>query len=168
MPYAKWPSLTIAIALVACSDVPSAAKAPTDRPSFAWGPETPSFNVELLLRPPGGGGVQGFVKFRQPNDDALVVELGVMVRGLAPNTHYQLQRAVDAFDGTCTSTSWLTLGKGLVPQDIVTDDDGNATENLFRTLSMEGAQFDIRQRIVLAGTTTVVLVSNCHEFTVSR
>ena len=168
MSYSRW-MLTVVVALIACSDVPSATKAPSGSASFtSWGPETPHFNIELLLRPPGGGGVQGHVKFRQPNDAQLVVELGVTVRGLAPNTHYQLQRAVDAFDGNCTSTAWLTLGKGTVPQDIVTDDDGNGSEDLFRAVSPEGAEFDIRQRIVLAGTSTVVLISNCHEYTISR
>jgi hypothetical protein len=134
-----------------------------------WGPETPTFNVEAVLRLPTGGGARGHVKFRQPNDDQLRIELGVDVRDLVPNTHYQLQRAVDTPDGICTSTSWLTLGKGLVPQDIVTDDKGDATQDLFRILTSPiGTEFDIRFRVVAANTTTVVLVSDCYHFTVSQ
>lgn len=133
-----------------------------------WGPETPHFNLEVLLRNPEGGGTQGHVKFRQPNDAFEIVELGTSVRGLAPNTHYRLQRAADAPDGQCTSTSWLTLGKGAVAQDIVTDDNGNGTEDLFRALTNPpGTKFDIRFRVIDAVTAAVVLVSDCYEFTVS-
>ena len=56
-----------------------------------WGPETPSFNLEVVLRGEGFG----LVKFRQPNDGTFIVNLDVWVRGLLPNTSYLLQRAVD-------------------------------------------------------------------------
>src|SRR5262245_22165535 len=54
-----------------------------------WGPETPRFNLEIVLRGDGFG----LVRFRQPNDDVRVVDLDVWVRDLAPNTSYLLQRA---------------------------------------------------------------------------
>src|SRR5213595_4369849 len=79
----------------------------------SWGPETPPFNNEIILRDVTGGGGFGHVKFRQPNDDNLTVLLDTWVRDLAPNTSYRLQRAVDTdINDDCTGTAWLTLGQG--------------------------------------------------------
>src|SRR5437660_3918851 len=105
----------VALALGACSDPlrsPTAVVA-TNGPAFdgvqPWGPETPNFNLEVVLRGDGFG----LVKFRQPNDADKIVYLDTWVRDLAPNTSYLLQRAVDTnVDDDCTSTGWLTLGKG--------------------------------------------------------
>ena len=86
--------------------------------------ETPPFNIEAILRGEGSG--FGHVKFRQDNDVAKIIILDTWVRGLEPNHNYLLQRAVDPInvvDGNCTSISWLTLGKGLTPQSILTDDN---------------------------------------------
>src|SRR6476659_3303945 len=67
-----------------------------------WGPETPNFNLEVVLRGEGFG----LVKFRQPNDEAFIIHLDVWLRDLAPNTSYLLQRAVDTnVDDNCTSTA---------------------------------------------------------------
>ena len=56
--------------------------------------------------------------------------------GLQPNTSYQLQRAVDTLlDGNCTSIAWLTLGKGLVPQSIVSNNWGSGVAELFRSMA---------------------------------
>ena len=64
----------------------------------------------------------GLVKFRQPNDGEAIIYLDTWVRGLAANTSYVLQRAVDTtIDGDCTSSAWLTLGKGAAAQAIVTE-----------------------------------------------
>jgi len=165
-------AVTVAVTGTACTETTLAGPLPRSSASFSgqpWGPETPHFNDELILRAPGGGGALGHVKFRQPNDDQLRINLDVTVRGLAPNTHYQLQRAVDTNDGNCTSTAWLTLGKGSVAQDIVTDDNGNGSESLFRVLATPiGTRFDIHMQIVVAGTSTAVLTTGCYEFTVSR
>lgn len=165
-------AIIVVVSGTACTETTSPVPVPRSGANFSaqpWGPETPHFNDELILRAPGGGAAQGHVKFRQPNDDELRINLDVAVRGLAPNTHYQLQRAVDTNDGTCTSTAWLTLGKGAVAQDIVTDENGNATESLFRVLATPiGTRFDIHMRIVVAGTSTTVLTTGCYEFTVSR
>jgi hypothetical protein len=99
-----------------------------------WGPETPNFNLEVILRGDNGG--FGHVQFRQPNDDLLVINLGTWVRNLLPNTAYLLQRAVDTnLDGLCTSSSWLTLGKGPTPQAIVTNDAGTGSEDLWRSVA---------------------------------
>ena len=46
-----------------------------------WGPETPHFNLEVVLRGEGFG----LVKFRQPNDADRTVYLDTWVRDLAPN-----------------------------------------------------------------------------------
>ncbi len=158
------------VALAACSDTPispsSAGVRSVQTLSAAWGPETPHFNLQVVLRGEGFG----LVKFRQPNDDELVVYLDTWVRDLAPNTSYVLQRAVDTtIDGNCTSTSWLTLGKGAVAQAIVTDDKGTGREELFRSVSAfpPGSRFDIHFRVIDATTGSVVLESTCYEFTIS-
>lgn len=134
-----------------------------------WGPEKPNFNLEVVLRGEAFG--FGLVKFRQPNDDALVVHLGTQVRDLAPNTSYLLQRAVDMnVDDDCTSTAWLTLGKGLQPQSITTDETGSGQEDLFRSVAAfpVGAEFDIHFRIIEEATSAVMLTSLCYQFTISQ
>ncbi|HEX9220624.1 MAG TPA: hypothetical protein VF858_09070, partial [Gemmatimonadaceae bacterium] len=78
-----------------------------------WGPETPNFNLEVILRGDPSG--FGLVKFRQPNDADRIVNLDVWVRDLQPNSHYRLQRATDTnVNDDCTGTNWLTLGRGAV------------------------------------------------------
>jgi hypothetical protein len=125
----------------------------------------PNFNLEVILRSPTGGDGFGLVKFRQDNDPALIVNLDTWVRDLAPNTHYRLQRAVDAtVDDNCTSAAWLTLGKGAVAQDLVTDNRGTAREDLFRVLTTVGNAFDIQFRVIDALTSVVVLKSDCYQF----
>jgi hypothetical protein len=126
----------------------------------------PPFNLEAILRGDGFG----HVKFRQEkNPDANIINLDVWVRDLAPNTSYSLQRAVDTvLDGSCTGTNWLTLGQGLTPQPIVTDDRGTGRADLWRDLSAfaPGTAFDIHFRVIQAGTTNVVLQSDCYRFVV--
>ena len=133
------------------------------------GPETPPFNLEVILRDVSGGKGFGHVKFRQPNDGSKVVSLDTWVRDLAPNSRYLLQRAVDQnLDGDCTSTAWLTLGSGLDPRAIETDDRGTGREHLFRSLAAlpTGSEFDIHFRVIDATTSAPVLQSGCYRFTV--
>jgi hypothetical protein len=137
-----------------------------------WGPETPNFNLEAVLRPAAGGPDEGFglVKFRQPNDANKIVYLDVWVRNLSPNQSYRLQRAVDMnVNDDCTGTNWLTLGQGLAPRAITTNDRGTGRAELFRDLSALpiGAEFDIQFRVVDAAS-AVVLESACYQFTVSQ
>jgi hypothetical protein len=130
-------------------------------------PANPHFNLEVILS--GEGKSFGHVKFRQANDAAKIVTLDVWVRDLEPNHQYLLQRAVDTnLDGNCTGTSWLTLGKGLQPQTITTDEKGTGREELWRDLSAlaTGATFDIHFRVVDAVTLAVVLTSDCYQYTV--
>ena len=132
-----------------------------------WGPETPNFNLEVILRGEGFG----HVKFRQPNDGTFIIDLDVWVRDLAPNTSYLLQRAVDPIvDDNCTSTAWLTLGKGMTAQSITTDDTGTGSENLFRNVAAfpPGSEFDIHFRVIEEATLAVVLTSQCYQFTISQ
>jgi hypothetical protein len=132
-----------------------------------WGPETPNFNLQVILRGEGFG----HVKFRQPNDDDLVVYLDVWVRDLEPNTSYLLQRAVDVtVDDCCTSTAWLTLGKGLQPQSITTDENGTGRAELFRSVAAfpVGSEFDIHFRVIHEESSAVVLTSECYQFTISQ
>jgi hypothetical protein len=147
-----------------------------------WGPETPPFNLQVILRDVTGGSGFGHVKFRQPNDDARIVYLDTWMRDLQPNHAYLLQRQVDLeADGDCADaslSSWLTLGEGfaLPPTSIVTDDRGIGTAALFRNLDPPGpmtgpppgTRFDIHFRVVdAASPLTAVLQSACSVFTVS-
>jgi hypothetical protein len=157
--------LKLFVVLVALTAV-SAASAQAD-------PATPNFNVQVVLRPVAGGPDDGFglVKFRQPKDTDKIVYLDVWVRDLAPNHSYFLQRATDTnLDGECTGTNWLTLGQGLVPQAIATDETGTGRAELFRDLGAIplGSQFDIHFRVIDAATSAVVLQSACYQFTVSQ
>ena len=131
--------------------------------------ETPPFNIEAILR--GEGNRFGHIKFRQDNDVAKIIILDTWVRDLEPNHEYLLQRAVDAInvvDGNCTSTSWLTLGKGLTPQSILTDDTGTGKEELWRAVSAvpSGSKFDIHFQVIDAVSLVVVLNSDCYEYVV--
>ena len=108
-----------AVLTIGCSPEQSLPTAPAEPgPAFAgapWGPEDPRFNLEVILRSPTGSRGFGHVTFRQPNDDLLVIQLGTLGVDLPPNSSFVLQRAVDTqLDRVCTSTTWLTLGKGLI------------------------------------------------------
>jgi hypothetical protein len=162
-----------ALVLAACYADRSGPAEPATRASRTadvtppWGPETPNFNLEVILRGDGFG----LVNFRQPNDANKIINLDTRLLGMEPNTAYLLQRAVDTnLDGICSSTSWLTLGKGLTPQAITTDDRGAGEEELFRDLSTfsVGATFDIHFRVITQATSAVVLTSDCYRFTVSQ
>jgi hypothetical protein len=137
-----------------------------------WGPATPKFNLQVVLQPVAGGpsNAFGLVFFRQDINDGLkIVSLDTWVRDLAPNSSYQLQRAVDTnLNGACTGAGWLTLGQGLTPATIDTDDRGTGRAPLSRNLSAipVGSQFDIHFRVVDAVTQAVVLESGCYTYTV--
>ena len=72
-------------------------------------------------------------------------------------------------DDNCTSTAWLTLGKGLQPQSIVTDAGGTGRAELFRNVSafQPGSEFDIHFRVVNVQTQAVALESACYQFRIS-
>ncbi len=126
----------------------------------------PNFNLEVILR--GESKAFGLVKFRQDNDADKIVILDTWVHNLLPNHSYKLQRAVDRnLDGNCTGT-WLTLGKGSVPQLIYTDENGTGREELWRNLSAfpSGTTFDIHFRVMDAISSAIVLTSDCYQFTV--
>ena len=156
-------------ALTGCSGdaiAPLGPESSESAPAPAWGPETPQFNLEVILRGDGFG----LVKFRQPNDADFIIYLDTWVRDLEPNTSYSLQRAVDTtVDDVCTGGAWLTLGKGLVPQAITTDETGTGREQLFRNVTgfPPGMQFDSHFRIIDAETAEVVLESECYQFRIS-
>ena len=168
----------VTIVLAACSGDSSLPLAPT--PSVTsnvsqpvgppWGPETPKFNLEAVLRADDGPGF-GLVKFRQPNDDLRVIDLTTWVRDLKPNTGYLLQRAVDStLDKVCTSQAWLTLGRGTQPQPITTDEHGTGREDLFRNVGVfpAGLTFDIHFQVIEQATSAVALRSGCYQFTISQ
>ena len=168
----------ITVVLVSCSGNPPTPLAPSSALGSnasqpvgpPWGPETPHFNLEAILRADDGPGF-GLVKFRQPNDDLLVIDLTTWVRDLKPNTGYLLQRAVDTtLDDVCTSQTWLTLGRGTQPQAITTDENGTGREDLFRSVAAfpVGSTFDIHFQVIEQTTSAVVLRSGCYQFTISQ
>jgi hypothetical protein len=161
----------VAVLAALTTVIPAAAGADSVGPP--WGPATPNFNLEVILRPVASGPDNGFglVKFRQPKDADKIVDLGVWVRDLAANHSYYLQRATDSnVNDDCTGTSWLTLGQGLVPQAFTTDEKGTARADLFRSLAAIplGTEFDIHFRVIDAVTSAVVLESGCYQYTVSQ
>jgi hypothetical protein len=161
-----WTGVRLLGIWVCASAILTAESSQADAPK-QWGPESPNFNVQVILRGEGFG----LVRFRQPNDDLLVVHLDTWVRDLAPNTSYLLQRAVDVnVDDVCTSEAWLTLGKGTQPQSITTDSTGEGREELFRSVAAfpVGSEFDIHFRVIDATTGAVVLTSQCYQFTISQ
>jgi len=170
--------LTVTLALVAACAIerpdpaaPSLATGGgTGLSASSWGPATPPFNNEIILRDVSDGPGFGHVKFRQPKDDNLIVHLDTWVRDLAPNASYRLQRAVDTnVDDVCTGTAWLTLGMGTTPAAIVTDDRGTGRAALFRTLTSPlGTTFDIHFRVIEQATGTVVLESACYQFVITQ
>jgi len=129
-------------------------------------------NLQVILRPVGAPDSGfGLVKFRQPKDADKIVNLDVWVRDLGPNRSYNLQRATDSnVNDECTGTNWLTLGQGLVPHAITTDETGTGRADLFRNLAAIplGTQFDIQFRAIDAETSAVVLESACYQYTVSQ
>lgn len=131
------------------------------------------YNINVTLRPemgkdkPGGG--FGFVKFRQDPDTARIITLDTWVVNLLPDHDYQLQRAVNPItDADCTSTTWLTLGEGLVAKSIHTDAHGNGQADLFRdvTTVARGTEFHIHFQIIDAVSLATVLTSDCYQYTV--
>jgi hypothetical protein len=130
---------------------------------------TSNFNLEVVLN--GEGNTNGHIHFRQDPDPAKIITLDTKIHHLLPNHEYLLQRAVDPInvvDGNCTSTSWLTLGHGLTPQSILTDDKGNGEEELWRDVTAvpSGSMFDIHFRVIDAISHEVVLTSDCYQYTV--
>jgi hypothetical protein len=157
------------LAVIAALTVVPAAAARADAVAHLSGSER---NFVALLRPVSGGPAHAFgvVLFRQPHDAEKVVFLDVWTLGLAPNHSYSLQRATDSIvDDDCQGTNWLTLGRGLEPQAIETNELGFGRAHLFRDLATvpDGTQFDIQFRVIDSVTQDVVLVSSCHQFTVS-
>jgi hypothetical protein len=153
--------------LVACSPDRATAPAPMLNAS-SWGPETPPFNFEAILR--NDNGAFGLVKVRQPNDAEFVFHIDPWVRGLAPNTSYRLQRAVDTdVNDDCTGTAWLTLGAGPTPRAIVTDERGTGRAELWRAVTSPiGATFDVHFQVIEDATGAVVLESDCYQFVVTQ
>ena len=157
------------LVVIAALTVGPAAAARADAVAHPSGSER---NFVALLRPVPGGPTHAFgvVLFRQPHDTEKVVFLDVWALGLTPNHSYSLQRATDSIvDDDCQGTNWLTLGRGLEPQAIDTNELGFGRAHLFRDLATvpDGTQFDIQFRVIDSVTQDVVLVSSCHQFTVS-
>ena len=157
------------LAVIAALTVVPAAAAPAYAIAHLSGSQR---NFVALLRPVSGGSAHAFgvVLFRQPRDAEKVVFLDVWTLGLAPNHSYSLQRATDSIvDDNCQGTNWLTLGRGVEPQAIETNERGFGRAHLFRDLAAvpNGTQFDIQFRVIDSVTQDVVLVSSCYQFTVS-
>ena len=157
------------LAVIATLTVVLAAAARADAVAHPSGSER---NFVALLRPVPGGPTHAFgvVLFRQPHDTEKVVFLDVWALGLSPNDSYSLQRATDSIvDDDCQGTNWVTLGRGPEPQAIDTDELGFGRAHLSRDLRAvpDGTRFDIQFRVIDTVNQGVVLVSSCHQFTVS-
>ena len=132
--------------------------------------ETGPYDLDIVLR--GQSKIHqsvGFIKFRQNPDPAQIITLDTWVSNLTPNHTYLLQRAVNPItDNTCTSIAWLTLGEGLQPQSIQTNDKGDGSANLWRDISAiaRGTSFNIHFQVIDAITLTPVLTSDCYQYTV--
>lgn len=134
-------------------------------------PGDSAYDLNVVLR--GDGKTfphgSGYIEFRQDPDTARIIDLNTWVRNLEPNHSYLLQRAVNPItDPGCSSTAWLTLGLGLTPQDIETDDHGNGHADLWRAVTSiaRGTQFHIHFQIVDGVTMAMVLTSDCYDYTV--
>src|SRR5258705_12796225 len=91
--------------------------APSLEGASSWGPDSPPFNDEIILRDVSDGRGFGHVKFRQPNDGDRIVYLDTWVRDLKPNATYQLQRATDtAVNEDCPGPNSLPPGRGRAPR----------------------------------------------------
>jgi hypothetical protein len=166
-------ALTAAIAALTLLVVPAFAGADDDADDDK-GHATQTYNFNATLHPPGGAnadddeqrGPSGLVKFRQPKDADVIIYLDVRVRGLAANSTFTVQRAVDTdVNDFCAGTNWEmpTLGQ------IATDSRGRGRANLERALppTLVGETFDIHFRVIDAAG-TVVLQSACHQYTARR
>lgn len=170
--------LCFLLILSACTDEPEVVPVKPQQPALSseendnarlGNPNGQNYNLNVLLLPTEKCHGLGFIKFRQNTDGGQLVNLDTWVHGLEPNTNYLLQRAVDTtLDGNCTSTVWLTLGKGLDPFPIVTNNWGMGKAELFRSVSSVpvGTTFDIHFQIVKESTMEVVLTSDCYQYTV--
>jgi hypothetical protein len=152
---------TLTVVLVAAARADAAARTSGSERNFV-----------ALLRPVSGGPAHAFgvVLFRQPHDAERLVFLDVWTLGLVPNHSYSLQRATDSIvDDDCQGTNWLTLGRGVEPQAIETNELGFGRAHLFRDVANfpDGTRFDIQFRVIDSVTQDVVLVSSCHQYTVS-
>ena len=134
-------------------------------------PKDAQYDLNVFLN--GEGKFQfsgsGFIEFRQNPDTDRIVNLNTSVHNLEPNHSYLLQRAVNPItDSTCSSTAWLTLGLGLTPQSIHTDERGNGSAALWRNVSSvaRGTQFHIHFQVIDSTTSEPVLGSGCYEYTV--
>ena len=165
MPAPTFGFAVLTFALVACAGPDATPTSPISLVPGAVSANVlvPQFNLDVTFL---GGPAFGHLSFRQNHDGAQLAHLGMSVRHLAPNTSYILQRAVDSMDGVCTSTAWLTLGKGSTPATIDTDASGTGAAALFRSLAAAaiGTTFDIHFRVLDATTQAVVLTSDCYQF----
>lgn len=134
-------------------------------------PEDSAYDLNVILKgdPKVSPESGGFIEFRQDPDTARIIDLNTIVHHLDPNHAYRLQRATNAVtDPGCSSTAWLTLGLGPVPQDIVTDSKGDGHVDFWRAVTAipRGTTFHIHFQIIDATTLSPVLTSDCYDYTV--
>src|SRR5207247_1709504 len=93
--------ITLTTALLGCGadqdpaapGLAAASASSTSISASSWGPETPPFSDEIILRDVTGNGGFGHVKFRQPNDADLFRNLGTTAIGSTFDIHF---RVIDA------------------------------------------------------------------------
>ncbi|MBO9618793.1 MAG: hypothetical protein J7539_07110 [Niabella sp.] len=148
---------------------PAPQQAISSAPQAAIGHAADLYNFDVTLL--GMNQSKGTIRFRQDPATPKVITLYTKILNLLPDHEYQLQRAVDKInevDGICSSNTWLTLGLGLTPHSIITDDEGNGHELLWRSVSAipSGSSFDIHFQVIDAVSHEVVLTSDCYQYTV--
>jgi hypothetical protein len=159
------------ICVAACNDDDKVAPqivCSTDDFMKPYGTDDPHYNLNVYLKGEKTT-TCGYIEFRQVADNAQFIHLDTWIHNLKPNTSYILQLAVDTtIDSNCTSTTWLTLGKGLTAQSILTNDKGDGYAELYRSVSMiaVGTTFDIHFQILEESTSAVALTSDCYKYTV--
>lgn len=131
----------------------------------------PAYNLNVFLNASiQNSAASGFINFHQDPDAAKIITLDTRVSHLEPNHSYILERAVNPISDTtgCSSTAWLKLGLGLVPQAIHTDEHGNGEADLWRNVSAiaSGTAFHIHFQVIDSASSTTVLTSDCYNYVV--
>lgn len=69
---------------------------------------------------------------------------------------------------SCTSSNWLTLGLGLTPKTILADSKVDCKQKLWRDVTTvpSGSMFDIHFQVVDAVSKSVLVASDCYQYTV--
>jgi hypothetical protein len=163
-------TLMVALVIAACSsEAPTAPVADARSADRHEADHTPGPTFDLNVKLRGDHRGEGFIRFRQPDDGLIQIQLDTRIEGLQRNHDYYLQRAALVLGSGCVDSGWLTLGLGTVVTAIHTGRGGEGRAMLYRNLppTLVGTSFDIHFQVIDAVTNEVVLRSRCYQYTVS-